>query len=112
MDEGPVVQHHAVRKAQLGREPYRHVPAQGREHCSTATAGARIAEAFDLPLEAREGAAQRGGSLGWALGGHGALELRQPVVDVDRRSARLGSGVHEDRQHADGIRVVEQRQEA
>ena len=109
MHERPIVQHHPGREAQVRREQGRHAPAQRCEQRPPAAGGPQVVKTFEPGPEAGERFAQRGGSFGRPVLGQGAFELRQSVLDVDRRGAGVRSAVHEDGQDADRVGVREQR---
>ena len=66
----------------------------------------------EIQLDAANRIVERSGPIGWAVRCDAALELGEPIADVDLRAARRRPGVGEDRQDAAWIAAPQQGQEA
>ena len=100
VNERTIVEHDAVRDAEPRGEARRGGAAEGDEQRAAAPGLGGIPERLDLGCTSRKRRAQRLGARGRPLRRHAALQLGEPVADVDLGAAGSGYRIDEDRQHA------------
>jgi hypothetical protein len=113
MDERRRIENDSVGQTQATGDARQLAGAKRSEQRATATARARLEESLDRGCDSPERRAERLRKLRRPVVRNAALQLDEPVLDVDHRALIGGSGpsVHVDRQHAERIVVPDQIQQ-